>query len=156
MKLNWNERIRKAKEEGSDQNAINLSSKVLTTAQKLILAKCPSFVPTPNVVSWLNVRKELDSFINQLRYFSNNAFRKGQEVEVTKIAPNQDQERPDPKIPGDPPKTEKNKIGAMCKSKPTSKNLEKDLINPKNVKKFRHNITREKQIASKEIRNWDE
>ena len=35
-------------------------------------------------------------------------------------------------------------------------NLEKDLINPKNVKKFQHNITREEQIALKEIRNWDE
>ena len=52
----------------------------------------------------------------------------------------------------------------MYKSKPTSnknlelfiENLEKDLINPENVKKFRHNITREEQIALKEIRNWDE
>ena len=52
----------------------------------------------------------------------------------------------------------------MYKSKPTSnknlelfmENLEKDLINPKNVKKFQHNITREEQIALKEIRNWDE
>ena len=51
----------------------------------------------------------------------------------------------------------------MYKSKPTSnKNLElfienllKDLVNPKNVKKFRHNITREEQVALKEIRNWD-
>ena len=30
VKLNWKERIRKAKEEGSDQNVINLSLKVLT------------------------------------------------------------------------------------------------------------------------------
>ena len=35
-------------------------------------------------------------------------------------------------------------------------NLEKDLINPKNVKKFRHNTTTEEQIALKEIRNCDE
>ena len=35
-------------------------------------------------------------------------------------------------------------------------NLEKDLINQKNVKKFRHNITKEEQIALKEIKNWDE
>ena len=51
----------------------------------------------------------------------------------------------------------------MCQSKPTSnnlelfiENLEKDLINPKNVKKFQHNITREEQVALKEIRNRDE
>ena len=50
----------------------------------------------------------------------------------------------------------------MCQSKPTSnnlelfiENLEKDLINPKNVKKFRHNITREEQVALKKVRNWD-
>ena len=51
----------------------------------------------------------------------------------------------------------------MYKSKPTSnrnlelfiENLEKGLINLKNVKKFRHNITREEQV-SKEIRNQDE
>ena len=52
----------------------------------------------------------------------------------------------------------------MYKSKPTSNknlelfidNLEKDLINPKNFKKFRHNITRGEQVALKEVRNWDE
>ena len=51
----------------------------------------------------------------------------------------------------------------MYKSKPTSnknlelfrENLEKDLINPKNVKKFRHNIARGEQVALKEVRNWD-
>ena len=164
VKLNRKERIRKAKEEGPDQNVINLSSKVLTTPQKSVLTKGPSFIPTPNDVNWLNVRKDLDSFINQLRYFANNTFHEGQEVEVAEIPPNQEQERADPKIPGDPPKTKKNKTGAMYKSKPTSnknlelfiENLEKDLINPKNVKKFRHNTTREEQIALKEMRNWDE
>ena len=29
------------------------------------------------------------------------------------------------------------------------------MINPKNVKNLGHNITREEQIALKEIRNWD-
>ena len=112
--------------------------------QKSVLAKGPIFIPTPNDVSWLNVRKELDSFINQLRYFANNTFQKGKEVEVAEIAQSQEQERTDPKIPGDPPKTKKNKIGAMYKSNPTSnknlevyiENLKKDLINPKKPKKI--------------------
>ena len=90
-------------------------------------------------------------------------FKKGKKL-IAEIAPNQEQERANPKIPGDPPKPKKNKIGAMHKSKPTSnKNLElfienlgKDLINPKNIKKFRRIIAREEQIALKEIRNWDE
>ena len=87
MKLNLKERIRKAKEEDPDQNVIYLSSKVLTTQQKSVLAKGPSFIPTPNEVNWLNIIKELDSFFNQLRYFANNAFQKEKEVEVAKIAP---------------------------------------------------------------------
>ena len=35
-------------------------------------------------------------------------------------------------------------------------NLEKDLINPENVKNFWRNITREEQVALEEIRDWDE
>ena len=79
------------------------------------------------------------------------------------MASNQEQERTDPKIPGDLAKTTKSKISVMDKSKPTLnknlelfiENLERDLINPKNVKKFRHNITREEEVPLKEIRNWD-
>ena len=87
--------------------------------------------------------KELDSFINQLRYFENNTFQNEQEVEVEKIAPNREQERTDPKSTWRSPKTKKNETCAMCKSKLTSnknlelfiENLEKNLINPKNFKK---------------------
>ena len=154
VRINQKERIRKAKEEDPDQNAINLLSKVLTAPQKSVLAQGPSFMPTPNGFNWLNVREELDSFINQLRYFTNNAFQIGQEVELPEIAPNQEQERADRKIAEDPPKTKKNKISAMYKSKPTSnknlelftENLEKDLKNQKNVKRFRHNIAREERL----------
>ena len=35
-------------------------------------------------------------------------------------------------------------------------NLEKDLMNPKKVKRFRHHNTTEEQAALKEIRNQDE
>ena len=51
VKLNRKERIRKAKGEGHDQNVVNLSSKVLTAAQKSVLAKGPSFLPTPKDVN---------------------------------------------------------------------------------------------------------
>ena len=57
---------KKSQRRGPDQYAINLSSKVLTTPQKSVLAKGPSFIPTPNDVSWLSVRQ--NSFIKQLRY----------------------------------------------------------------------------------------
>ena len=82
MKLNRKQRIRKAK--AKDQNAINLSSKVLTTPQKSVLVKSPSFIATPNDVNWLSLRKELNSFINQRRYFVKNAFQKGQKQLIQK------------------------------------------------------------------------
>ena len=79
-----------------------------------------------------------------------------------KIAPNQEQEWADPKLPGEPPKTKRNKFGAIYKSKPTSKKprtiyreFRKRPDKSKKRSKFRH-ITREEQIALKEIRNWDE
>ena len=82
VKLNRKERIRKAK--AKDQNAINLSSKVLTTPRKSVLVKSPSFIATPNDVSWLSLRKELNRFINQRRYFAKNAFQKGQKELIQK------------------------------------------------------------------------
>ena len=111
------ERIRKAKEEGPDRNAINLSSKILTALQKLLLAKGPSFIHTPNDVNWLSVRRELDSFTNQLRYFANNAFQKRQKVKVTEMAPNQERERADLKIPGDPPPEKRKTKLVQCISR---------------------------------------
>ena len=90
MKLNRKEKIRKAKEEDPDQNVINLSSKVLTTPQISVLATGPSSIPTPYGFNWLNIRKELDSFINRLRYFANNDFQKEKEVKVVETAPNQE------------------------------------------------------------------
>ena len=82
MKLNRKKRIRKAK--AKDQNAINLSSKVLTIPQKSVLVKSPSFIATPNDVNWLSLRKELNSFINQRQYFVKNAFQKGQKQLIQK------------------------------------------------------------------------
>ena len=82
MKFNRKKRIRKAK--AKDQNAINLPSKVLTTPQKSVLVKSPSFIATPNDVNWLSLRKELNSFINQRRYFAKNTFQKGQKELIQK------------------------------------------------------------------------
>ena len=38
-----------------EQNAINLSSKVLSPAEKSILKKGPSFVPIPADIHWCNL-----------------------------------------------------------------------------------------------------
>ena len=46
-KTNGKRRVAIAKESGPDQNAINLSCLNLTSPRNLLLAKGPSFIPTP-------------------------------------------------------------------------------------------------------------
>ena len=64
----YRERINFAKVNGPDQNAINLSSLNLTSPQKSLLSKGPSFVPTPKDVNWYELRKNFTKFVNQLRF----------------------------------------------------------------------------------------
>ena len=69
LKSIWQiERIQFAKVNGPDQNAINLSSLNLTSLQKSLLSKGPSFVPTPKDVNWYELRKNFTKFVNQLRF----------------------------------------------------------------------------------------
>lgn len=77
----------------------------------------------------------------------------------------QEHEEVEPEIPENTTKRmKKKKNDVMYRSNPTInknlqlflENLEKDLLNPKNVKRYWQNITREEQTALKEIRNWNE
>ena len=45
-----------------------MSTGDLPASQKSVLAKEPTFVPTPTSVSWLDLHKDSDKFVNQLRY----------------------------------------------------------------------------------------
>ena len=58
--------IEEVKTTSPEQNAINLSCKVLSPAEKYLLKKGPSFVPTPTDINWCNLRQDLDSFVNKL------------------------------------------------------------------------------------------
>ena len=59
--------IEEAKKTSLEQNAINLSSKVLTPAEKsLYTKKGPSFVSTPTDINWCNLQQGFDSFVNKL------------------------------------------------------------------------------------------
>ena len=72
--------IRKTKEDGHDRNATNISLKVLAIPQRSVLAKGPLFIPTPNDVNWLSVRKELDSLINKLCILQTTLFKKDKKL----------------------------------------------------------------------------
>ena len=58
--------IGEAKTTSPEQNAINLSSKVLSPAEKSLLKKGPSFVPTPTDINWCNLQQDFDSFVNKI------------------------------------------------------------------------------------------
>ena len=60
--------IEEAKTTSPEQNAINLSSKVLSPAEISLLKKGPSFVPTPTDINWCNLRQDFDSFANKLGF----------------------------------------------------------------------------------------
>ena len=60
--------IGEAKTLTSEQNTINLSIKVLSPADKSLLKKGPSFVPTSTDINWCILRQAVDSFVNKLHY----------------------------------------------------------------------------------------
>ena len=63
---NYRKRIQLEKASEPDQNAITLSSLNLTSPQKSLLLKGPSFVRTPKDISWYELRKDFTKFVNQL------------------------------------------------------------------------------------------
>ena len=72
QKENYLIKINKIKANAPDHNAINLSKSELTEAQKSLLIKGLSFVPTLSDVNWYEIRKDFDKFVNQLRFKANN------------------------------------------------------------------------------------
>ena len=60
--------IEEAKSTSPEENAINLSSKVLSLAETSLLKKGPSFVPTPTVINWCNLRQDFDTFVNKIGF----------------------------------------------------------------------------------------
>ena len=71
-KENYRIKINEIKANAPDQNSINLSKCELTEAQKRLLMKGPSFVPTPSDVNWYEMRKDFDKFVNQIRFKAKN------------------------------------------------------------------------------------
>ena len=67
-KCRFKEKVKKIKEKSPEKSAINLSTSDLTPSKKSVLAKGSTFVPTPTSVNWLDLRKDFDKFLNQLRY----------------------------------------------------------------------------------------
>ena len=148
---------------GPDQNAINLSSLNLTSLQKSLLSKGPSFVPTPKDVNWYELRKNFTKFVNQLRfklkqYQLNQDHQNQQELSN----PIQSKNLPNEASLSTPPPKQDKRYGPLYNSKPTNNrslelfidNIEKDLFNPTSLVSARPNISKREQNALKEIKSW--
>ena len=125
-----------------------MSTRHVTPSQKSVLAKGPTFVPTPTSVNWLDLRKDFDKFVNQWRYEFKKQRTQHQEQGISgnnelQSAPhqtnNKDEENNFP-----PQLVKTNNFAPLYRSNETdNKNLEnfiakieKDLFNPEMLKKY--------------------
>ena len=153
-KENYRNKISEIKANAPDQNAINLSTTTLTEAQKSLLMKGLSFVPTPSDVNWHEMRKDFDRFVNQLRFKARNIIEPNANT-TNEVTTNTGTNAPK--------KTESN-IAPLYRTRETNyksletfiENMEKDLFNPKNVKTARSNLSKDGKKALKEIKSWDD
>ena len=122
-----------------------MSTRDLTPSQKSVLAKGPTFVPTPTGVNWLDLCKDFDKFANQLRYEFKKQHTQHQEQGIS--ANNEPQslqhqisnKDKNNNLPLPPVKTSKF-APLYCLEETNNKSLEmfiekieKDLFNPENV-----------------------
>ena len=115
----------------------------------------------------MDLRKDFDKFVNQWRYEFKKQRTQHQEQGISgnnelqsarHKTNNKDEENNFP-----PQLVKTNNFAPLYRSNETdNKNLEnfiakieKDLFNPENVKKVRHNLSKDEKAALKDIRNWD-
>ena len=114
-----------------DIRPINLTDIELTDAQNSLLAKGPSFCPTPKDINWLKVQKDLGSFERRVRIAAYFAYR---EQKVTSVVSQL------PEVP------KKSKWIPPKVSSEVELFLEKvrtDILDPGNIRKPEHNLKKE-------------
>ena len=152
-KNNNKQRIALAKETGPDQNAINLSCLNLTSPQKSLLAKGPSFIPTPADINWYELRKNFTTSANQLRY-------KAKQPQSTSIEPSESKSNNITNSFLSPP-VRHARYTPLYRAKETNikslelfiENIEKDIFGTAAVRNVRPNLSKEEKEALKEIRS---
>ena len=152
-------------ENAPDQYVINLPNAVLSEDQKTLLKKGPSFVPTPTDINWYNVRKDFIKFINKTRHFA--------DVSDQPVQQQQQQLEVNPKdivstsinvFPPGQPHPVSSDSKQLDKSKQSNNNslelfidtIEKEIFNPKDVRKTHNNLNKDVKVAPKEVKSWEE
>lgn len=129
-----------------DLNAINLTSSDLTDEERSLLAKGPSFCPTPKDVNWQKVIDDLERFERIIRLAANNHDR------------DQDESfrRADSRLPPVPstnswmpPKSHLPEVEVFIS------NVKKDILDPNNLKTVHDNLSKEERSALRKFRSND-
>ena len=142
-----------------------MSIRDITPSQKSVLAKVPRFVPTPTSVNWLDLRKDFDKFVKQLRYVFKKLLTQHQEEGIS--ANNKPQslqhqisnKDENSNLLLSPVKT--SKFTPLYRSKETdnkslemfTEKIEKHLLLLFNIKKVRHKLSKDEKAGLKDIRN---
>ena len=156
--------LKRLKKTALTKSAINLSTRDLTPSQKSVLAKGPTFLPTPTSVNWLDLHKDFDKFVNQLRYeFKKQRTQHQEQGSSANNGLESLQHQISNKDENNnlaPPPIKTNKFAPLYRSKETdNKSLEmfikKIYSTLSNVKKVRHNPSKDEKAALKDIRCWD-
>ena len=153
--------IKEIKQNAPDQNAINLSNTVLSEEQISLLKKGPSFVPTPTDINWYEVRKDFTKFTNKIRHIADL------DQQQEQVYPQVNSNEPtinENNFPLGKPPPKVNLYQQLYRSKPSTNNsvelfiksIEKELFNPNNIKKTRNNLNKEKKLALKEMKLWND
>ena len=154
-KNNNKQRIALAKENGPDQNAIKLSCLNLTSSQKSLLAKGPSFIPTPADINRYGLRNDFTTFANQLRC-------KAKQLQSTSIEPSESKSNNISNSLLSPP-VRHARYTPLYRAKETNikslelfiEKIEKDIFDTAAVRNVLPNISKEEKEALKEIRSWN-
>ena len=113
------------------------------------------------------LRKDLDKFVNQLTYEFKKQRTQHQQQGISANSESQSLQRQisnkDENNNFPPPPVKSSKFAPLYRLKETDKKslemfirkIEKDLFNPENVQKVRHNLSKDEKAALKYIRNWD-
>ena len=131
--------------ESHQLDPINLSSQSINQDQTNLLKKGPSFCPMPKDVDWQRVYDDLEAFEARLRTA----------VFFIESNPEDSQEPPShlPQVPKEkkwkPPPSRYPELEIFLSS------VRRDLINPRNIKSARDNLTKGERVALKQFRNSD-
>ena len=144
-----------------NQNAINLTNIELNQHQQSLLKKGKFFIGAPKDVNWFRLREDFDKFTNQLRTRSKQAIEKSTEKNTNITTNNSSSNTRDNSSYNKQVTKKKYKTNDLYRSNDTKNKqlktfittIEKQLFEPKNMKRVPRNLRYEQRKALAELKS---